>query len=111
MSGLVESTADARSKTIGGNFRVRAWVRWDASGTIDKKRNVSSIAHNSTGEFTINFTTNMKDALYAVVGMSTDDRFLTVHGNAPTKSYIRVQTTHYNGNRYNELYNSLVVFE
>ena len=35
MSGIVDQSADARSKTIGENFRVRAWGRIsDSSGPI-----------------------------------------------------------------------------
>ena len=110
MSGLVESSADARSKTIGGNFRVRAWVRFNASGGINRAMNVSSVDHNATGEFTINFTTQMEDASYSVVGMSVDDRFMTINGTTnPTDSAVKIQTTHYNGNRYNEARNNIIV--
>ena len=34
MSGLVDQSADARSKTIGGNFRVKAWGRIDESSLV-----------------------------------------------------------------------------
>ena len=57
MSGLVESSADARSKTIGGNFRVRAWVNFNGiSGQVAKRAygNVSSIARNSRGTYDVN---------------------------------------------------------
>ena len=64
MSGIVESSADARSKTIGQNFRVRAWVNFNMDGDfstnpgtamIRGSGNVSSIAGNATGDFTVNF--------------------------------------------------------
>ena len=46
MSGLIEYSADARSKTIGANFRVRAWVNFNGiNGQVDRRGfgNVSSI--------------------------------------------------------------------
>ncbi len=63
MSGLVDQSADARSKTIGSNFRVRAWVAFqgnasssgDATRTIRNSGNVSSVVRNSSGLFDINF--------------------------------------------------------
>ena len=68
MSGLVESSADARSKIIGQNFRCRAWVNFTGSGTspgIRNSGNVSSITDNGgTGDYTVNFTTAMPDANY-----------------------------------------------
>ena len=70
MNGLVESSADARSKTIGQNFRCRAWVNFNGTGTvaIRDSRNVSSITDNGTGDYTVNFTTDMPDANYSAVG-------------------------------------------
>ena len=75
MSGLVEQSADARSKTIGGNFRVRAWVNFNGTGTVAIRGsgNVSSITDNGgTGDYTINFTTNMPDANYTITTIGTD---------------------------------------
>ena len=45
----------------------RAWVNFD--GTTGTKRasfNVSSVARNSTGDYTVNFTSALTDANYAV---------------------------------------------
>ena len=63
MSGLVESSADARSKTIGSNFRVRAWVAFQGNAssagnntrTIRDSGNVSSVVRTTGGTFDINF--------------------------------------------------------
>ena len=70
MSGLVGHSADARSKTIGQNFRCRAWVNFNGTGTIAIRAsgNVSSITDNDgNGDYTVNFTTAMPDANYASV--------------------------------------------
>ena len=59
MSGIVDKSADARSKTIDSNFRVRAWVNFNGGNNgsvgIRDSGNVSSIARNSTGIYDINF--------------------------------------------------------
>jgi len=75
MSGLVESSADARSKTIGGNFRCRAWVNFDGSGTVAIRNsgNVSSITDYSIGKYIVNFTTAMPDADYALSGSAASN--------------------------------------
>ena len=74
MSGIVESSADARSKTIGQNFRVRAWVNFDGGSgsgtgssdiTIYGSGNVSSVTDGGTGKYQINFTTPMEDIYFS----------------------------------------------
>ena len=69
MSGLVEQSADARSKTIGGNFRVRAWVNFNGTGTVAIRGsgNVSSITDHGAGSYSVNFTTAMSDVNYSSV--------------------------------------------
>jgi hypothetical protein len=48
----------------------KAWVNFDGTGTpsIRGSFNVSSITDNGTGDYTLNFTTAMPNANYAVVG-------------------------------------------
>ena len=50
-------------------YACRAWVNFDGTGTVGIRAsgNVSSITDNGTGNYTINFTTAMPDANYAVV--------------------------------------------
>lgn len=50
-------------------FGVRAWVNFNGTGTVAIRAsgNVSSITDNGTGDYTVNFTTSMPDANYAVV--------------------------------------------
>lgn len=51
-------------------YACRAWVNFNGTGTVSIRGsgNVSSITDNGTGDYTINFTTAMQDANYAVVG-------------------------------------------
>ena len=65
MSGIVNESADARSKTIGQNFRCRAWVNFDSSEQIRDSFNVSSITDGGTGTYTINFGSAFSDDDYA----------------------------------------------
>jgi hypothetical protein len=66
------STGDFQA-TIGGAgtlypaYFCRAWVSFNGTGTVAIKnsKNVSSITDNSTGQYTVNFTTAMPDANYA----------------------------------------------
>jgi hypothetical protein len=57
-------------------YACRAWVSFNggtspAAGTIQGSGNVSSVTDNATGQATINFTTAMPNANYAVAGICT----------------------------------------
>jgi hypothetical protein len=68
-------------------YGCRAWVNFNGTGTVAIRAsgNVSSITDNGTGDYTVNFTTAMPDANYAVSGTSTVDglavTFLTASSN------------------------------
>ncbi len=49
----------------------KAWVNFNGTGTVAIRAslNVSSITDNAVGNYTVNFTTPMSDANYAVTGM------------------------------------------
>jgi len=63
-------------------YAARAWVRFNAAGTIAASGNVASVTKNSTGNYTITFTTAMQDADYAVAA--------TTHASATTAAAGRV---------------------
>jgi hypothetical protein len=50
----------------------KAWVNFNGTGTVAIRAafNVTSITDNGTGDYTLNFTTALPDANYAVAGMS-----------------------------------------
>jgi hypothetical protein len=56
---------------------VKAWVNFNGTGTvaIRASANVSSITDNGTGDYTVNFTTAMTDANYAMSGFAGDTGF------------------------------------
>ena len=51
----------------------KAWVNFNGTGTvaIRSSYNVSSITDNGVGDYTVNFTTAMADANYAISGWCT----------------------------------------
>ena len=57
------------------SYSARAWVNFNGTGTVAIRAsgNVSSITDNGTGDYTVNFTTAMPDANYAVSGSASAD--------------------------------------
>lgn len=73
--GVANSVPVAAAMNASGSapiYACRAWARWNASGTIAASGNVSSVTVVGTGNFTVNFTTAMPDANYAVTGSAGD---------------------------------------
>lgn len=81
--------------------RAKAWVNFNGTGTvaIRDSYNVSSITDNSTGDYTINFTTAFLNANYASVAMgkraltSTDSILSISTASVPTTSALRIVGT------------------
>jgi hypothetical protein len=67
--------------SVATAYGCRAWVNFNGTGTpaIRASGNVTSITDNNTGDYTINFTTAMPDANYAVNG--TVNTFATNNGS------------------------------
>ena len=75
--------------TIGGTCLTqtcRAWVNFNGTGTVAIRAsyNVSSITDNGTGNYTVNFTTALVDANYAVTGAKDNN-------SASAASEIRIE--------------------
>lgn len=77
----------------------KAWVNFNGTGTVAIRAsyNVSSITDNGTGDYTVNFTTAMSDANYALVGTSKRGSFLEAQQvsnstTAPTTGSCRIIT-------------------
>jgi hypothetical protein len=84
--------------TLFPEFKCRAWVNFNGSGTVAIRAggNVSSITDNGTGDYTINFTTALADANYAVLGsvQNIDDMYVNTvevkNGTTQTTSAVNV---------------------
>ena len=88
-------------------YACRAWVNFNGTGTVAIRAsgNVSSITDNGTGDYTVNFTTAMPDANYAVQGcvlgatVANATRTLVVAGvegtgaNLKSTTQVRVQVS------------------
>ena len=79
-------------------YTAKAWVNFNGTGTVAIRAagNVSSITDNGTGDYTVNFTTAMADANYAVCGSAApgdlSNAFLSAPGAAPTASAVRIES-------------------
>lgn len=65
-SGNLQANSGYGSVATG--YLCRAWVNFNGTGTVAIRAsgNVTSITDNGTGDYTVNFTTAMPDANYAV---------------------------------------------
>lgn len=76
VDGTVTATAFAGdgSALTGVSGPIKAWVNFNGDGVVAivDSLNVSSLTDNGTGDYTINFTTNMTDANYVTLGSAYD---------------------------------------
>jgi hypothetical protein len=118
---LTTPTFDSASLvTISGTaplYMCRAWVNFaGATGTISASGNVTSVTRNGVGDYTINFTTAMPDANYALSGMAGNTTTALVCVSQPqasfarTTSAVRVQTTFVNASLTDPTFVSVVIF-
>ncbi len=75
----------------------KAWVNFNGTGTVAIRAgfNVSSITDNSVGDYTINFTTAIPDANYALGGFgggNLDGGYIQIGNSLPTASACRITT-------------------
>jgi len=104
--------------SVATGYGCRAWVNLNGTGTpaIRASGNVSSITDNGTGAFTVNFTTAMPDANYAIVCTTgnTDgaaEEFVAFVPSAlVATSSVKVRTSTGSGVAADLLYNSCAVF-
>ena len=85
--------------SVATAYGCRAWVNFNGSGTVAIRAsgNVSSITDNGTGDYTVNFTTALSDANYA---LSVTPHADTTNGavgyqnslTAPTTAACRIAT-------------------
>ena len=66
LSNVAGTASTAIENAINGS--AKAWVNFNGTGTVAIRAsyNVSSITDNGTGDYTVNFTTALADANYAV---------------------------------------------
>jgi hypothetical protein len=79
--GTVQVGGTTVGNTVGyvnSRTNTRAWARWNGTnGVITSSYNVSSVTRNSTGDYTVAYTTALADANYAILTSGAGD---TVYG-------------------------------
>jgi hypothetical protein len=112
-------TATALSTASGSapSYAARAWVNFNGTGTVAIRAsgNVSSISDNGTGQYTVNLTTAMPDANYAVGACSyvTSSAAQTGpwwNGNNNTTSSFQIINYSTSGAYYDEAFMSAYIF-
>ena len=90
----------------------KAWVNFDGTtspGTIASSYNVSSVTRNATGDFTVNFTSAMVDANYAIAGSCSSGTGTSINTSTATVNSLRI-LTYTTGVPSNFADNSVVIF-
>lgn len=92
-------------------YGCRAWVNFNGTGTVAIRAsgNVSSITDNGVGDYTVNFTTSMPDANYAVGSACGDGatgsmRITGVSDANPTASAYRMATFNLSSSRADPIF-------
>jgi hypothetical protein len=112
--GLVQFNSGYGS--VATAYGCRAWVNFDGTASIRASANVSSITDNGTGDFTINFTTAMPDANYAVTCNAADVNQSSLGSiglrasTAPATGSVRVGSTAGDGSAFDFTYYHYAIF-
>ena len=120
-SGLVSGVSKLDTATGSApSYSARAWVNFNGSGTVAIRQsgNVSSITDNGTADYTVNFTTAMPDADYAVTtggnyqaGAGIKSAWINApYATAPTTTAIRLITTGSNTANLDFEYINIAIF-
>lgn len=84
-------------------YACRAWVNFNGAGTVAIRAsgNVSSVTDNGTGDYTVNFISDMQDANYSISGcgrFADDTPSVSFHSSVlPEVSSCRILTSRDNG--------------
>lgn len=111
--GVANSALVKTALNAGGTapiYACRAWVNFNGTGTVAIRAsgNVTSITDNGVGDYTINFTTAMPDADYAMVGLANN--VLIDDTATRTASACRIQGASYGGSASDGTYNNVAIF-
>lgn len=103
-----QSSVIPSGSTLYPQFGARAWVNFNGTGTIAivASGNVTSLTDNGVGDYSINFTTAMPDANYAVTGSATDNTNASANlmiiysatsgGSGPSTTFVRISIVNTN---------------
>jgi len=101
------------------SYLCRAWVNFNGTGTVAIRAsgNVTSITDNGVGDYTVNFTTAMTDANYAIAGTASRGTYSAANNpggfglrTQPTNSAFRVCTSNGTGTNEDSIQVDISVF-
>ena len=94
--------------TLYPSFSCRAWVNFNgvpSTPTIRASGNVLSITKTGTGDYTVNFITEMPDVNYCIFSTahqdSADNTGLSISVTSRTTTGYRIRYNHYEGGTFN----------
>lgn len=99
----LEAIAISSAPGSAPRYACRAWVNFNGTGTVAIRAsgNVASITDNGVGDYTVNFTTAMPDANYAVVAVggaaSAGGTIRIADGAVPAAGSVRIQCVNNGG--------------
>ena len=100
---LEHSTAGSLDTSYVVNGSAKAWVNFNGTGTvaIADNLNVSSLTDNGTGDYTMSFSTNMGNAVYAVASHTggAGQNVVTNRGSSGTGYTYQTTSSNRVGNR------------
>lgn len=86
LTSIVDNTGNTVTGSTVVKGAAKAWVRFNgATATMNSAFNVSSVARNATGDYTINFITPMASGEYAVASTAGDNQ----NAVSSTPTYVR----------------------
>ena len=104
---VVNSSTALRIESDGrglSQFTAKAWVSFDVTGTlaVDDSHNVSSVTDVATGNYRVNLSNNMTNALYtgtAACGGNASGNAFTFHGTVHSRAVgsYGINTSAFNG--------------
>ena len=103
VTSVISDGTNSTSSTNCIQGSAKAWVNFNGTGTVAIRAsyNVSSITDNGTGDYTVNFTTAMPDANYAVTASAKYNSSTNYHtvtlgdisgGSNPTTTTCRLMS-------------------
>ena len=103
--------------SVATAYGCRAWVNFNGTGTVAIRAsgNVTSITDNGAGDYTVNFTTAMPDANYAITGtamnsLASANLFFSPATTAPSTTALRLITLSTAFAFQDSLYVSVAIF-
>lgn len=91
----------------------KAWLNYDCStSTIRGSYNISSVTVNGTGDFTLNFSTAMPNANYAIAGLSRSPGVASGYPLQPetwTTTSTRILVLNSSASNYNPTYFNVTI--